>query len=478
VKTLACTILSFTLIVTGFICPQKPVLTVTTIATHLDVPWEIKWGPDGRIWFTEQKGLVRAVDPTNGAIKTLLRLGDAHMQRAVGLLGLAFHPDFPQTPLIYIDYSYLSGDDLLIKLVSYEFKSDTLVHPEILIDRIPATETHNGSRLVIDAGGEILMTTGDIDKPALAQDLKSPNGKVLRLNLDGSIPSDNPIPGNAVWSWGHRNSQGLVVASNGILYSSEHGDATDDEINIIEKGRNYGWPNVQGRCDSADEKKFCLNFSVTEPIFTWTPTIAPSGIDYYGASEISEWANSLLVCTLKDASLHVLKLNDAGTKVVSEKKYLVNEYGRLRDICVSPSGEVYISTSNRDWNKTPGSGFPKQADDCIIRISLSDSPGPDAKVVVPQVLSSSLVTGKTLYDQYCSSCHKEDGEGVAGVFPPLVGTSYIKESSMLRKVIANGLSGKPVNGAAYTTSMPAFNFLDEQKVASLVEYVQKQFGGE
>src|SRR4030095_1738498 len=119
---------------------------------------------------------------------------------------------------------------------------------------------------------KLFVTTGDASNQSLAQSISSPNGKVLRLNLDGTIPADNPVAGNPYWSWGHRNPQGLVYANN-ILYSSEHGPSNDDEVNIIERGRNYGWPNVQGFCDAGSEPAFCTANNVREPLKAWTPTI-------------------------------------------------------------------------------------------------------------------------------------------------------------------------------------------------------------
>jgi len=186
---------------------------------------------------------------------------------------------------------------------------------------------------------------GDAAEPALAQTASSLNGKILRLNPDGSIPGDNPVAGNPYWSWGHRNPQGLVFANN-KLYSSEHGASSDDEINIIEKGRNYGWINVQGFCNESAEQSFCTANNIKEPIEAWTPTIAPGGLDFYNHDLIPQWKNSLLLATLKNSRLYQLKLNDAGTEITSTNEYFNNKYGRMRDICISPAGKVYICTSN------------------------------------------------------------------------------------------------------------------------------------
>ncbi|HLA53413.1 MAG TPA: PQQ-dependent sugar dehydrogenase [Flavitalea sp.] len=460
-------------------------INVDIIAKGLDVPWEIIWGPENWVWFTEQKGLIRKVNPVTGQIKTLLRIPDVHEQRAVGLLGLAFHPDFKRSPYVFTDYSYLDGVSLFLKIVRYEYIKDSLINPFILVDSIPATETHNGSRLVFDAAGRLLLTTGDIDEPRLSQNLRSPNGKVLRLNIDGTIPWDNPNPGSPIWSWGHRNSQGLVMASNGILYSSEHGDVSDDEVNIIRKGGNYGWPAVQGFCDDASEQAFCTDSGVIPPMKIWTPTIAPSGLDYYGSSVIPQWKNSLLMCSLKDASMRVLKLNQNGTSIISEEVYFPKVFGRLRDICVSPEGDVFISTSNRDWNKSAGSGFPTPDDDRIIKISAGKNSLHSAQIIraqsgtkpLPKQNREPLFAGKVLYSQYCESCHKNDGQGIAGIFPPLKKSARVTgDKKELINVLLNGLSGSVINGKRYTSPMSAFYFLSDADIAGILTYTRNSFG--
>jgi glucose/arabinose dehydrogenase len=443
------------------------------VATGLDVPWDITWGPDNWIWFTEQKGLVRKANPSTGEVRTILRIPEVHMQRAVGLLGLAIHPDIKRYPYVFVDYSYLVDSTLFLKVVRYRYEEGELVQPTTIVDKIPATETHNGSRIIFDATGRLLITTGDIDRGRLSQDVKSPNGKILRINIDGTIPSDNPITGNPVWSWGHRNAQGLVWASNGNIYSSEHGDVTDDEINLIRKGGNYGWPRVEGVCDTPKEQGFCNDSSVVEALKIWTPTIAPAGIEYYGSHLIPQWHNSILVTTLKDASLRVLQLNASGNAVESEQTYLSGKYGRLRDVCVSPSGDVYISTSNRDWNKTAGPGFPADDDDKIIRLSVGKAVAflaadqPNSKET-----HSVAERGAVLYRQYCESCHKSDGNGLTGVFPALRGSPYLHgEPKALIAIVVAGLDREQ-----YLQAMPAFDFLADDQIADLLNYVRRTFG--
>ena len=185
---------------------------------------------------------------------------------------------------------------------------------------------------------------------------------------DGTIPEDNPIPGSYIWTWGHRNPQGLVISPAGIMYSSEHGPSSDDELNIIEKGRNYGWPNVKGFCDDVTEGSFCADSNVFEPIAAWTPTLAVAGTDFYPHPAIPEWQNSLLVTSLKASRLVALKLSEDGRTVQQEDAYFDNWFGRLRDICVSPDGRVFLAVSNRD-----GRGTIRSGDDRIIEIAARHS---------------------------------------------------------------------------------------------------------
>lgn len=245
---------------------DSTVLAAKTIAANLDVPWEIIWGPDNWIWMTQQKGIVSKVNPETGQSKILLHIPDVYKKKSYGLLGFAIHPNFKNYPYVYLDYTYLKpaaltdttlrDSSILSKLVRYTYKNDSLINPRTIISDIPGNTYHNGCRVIISPDMKIFLTTGDSGHPGFAQMPGHLNGKILRLNLDGSIPCDNPFKGSPVWTIGHRNAEGLAFAPNGILYSSENGDASDDEINIIVKGRNYGWPNVEGFCNLPKEKAF------------------------------------------------------------------------------------------------------------------------------------------------------------------------------------------------------------------------------
>lgn len=317
----------------------------------LNYPWEILWGPDNMIWFTERLGTVKKMNPETGVVTPVATITEvASTTDYNGLLGMVLHPQFSTNPYVYLVYNYFGTDNrYLEKIVRYTYNGTTLVEPMTLVDGIIGRSggdfIHNGSRLKIGPDMKLYATTGDANlRFDLPQNTTSLNGKVLRVNLDGSIPSDNPYD-NAVWSIGLRNSQGLVYG-NGRWYSSEHGETTNDEINIIEKARNYGWPSVEGYCDMPAEQTFCTLNNVREPILAFTPTTAPSGIDYYNDKEIAQWKNSLLVAFLKGKKLMQIKLSDDGRTVEGVHEYFNNQFGRLRDVAISPSGKVYICTDN------------------------------------------------------------------------------------------------------------------------------------
>lgn len=317
------------------------------VKKNLNYPWEIIWGKDNKIWMTERGGRISRIDPQTGNTEFSYQVPDVETNNEGGMLGMALHPNFQSNGFLYVVYDYRKNGTYTEKLVRYTYANNTLSNPLVLIDGIEATSNHDGSRLWItnEANPKIFMTTGDALNQSLPQNVNARNGKVLRLNLDGSFPPDNPFPNNPVWSYGHRNGQGLVMANN-ILYESEHGPDTEDEVNIIEKGRNYGWPNVKGPCDGS-EISFCTANNIKEP--AWSSggvTLAVCGMDYYNSDLISQWKNSLLMLTLKNSSIRQLKLSGDGKTITSTQSFFKDSWGRLRDICISPSGKVYICTSN------------------------------------------------------------------------------------------------------------------------------------
>ncbi len=384
----------------GFLVPGHAQITIgatpvdtNTIVSNIDTPWEILWGPDDHIWITERYGKVSRLNPENGEQTELIRISQVYEQGESGLLGMVLHPDFTDNPYVFLAYNYLESNSVKERLVKYTYENGKLVTPLTLLEGIDGAGNHNGSRLIIDSDLKLYMSTGDAGNTSNAQNLKTLNGKILRINLDGTIPEDNPIPGSYIWSWGHRNPQGLVISPAGIIYSSEHGPSSDDELNIIEKGRNYGWPDVKGFCDEVSENQFCTDSNVFEPIAAWTPTLAVAGTDFYPYSAIPEWQNSLLITSLKASMLTTLKLSEDGKSVVHEEAFFQDWFGRLRDICVSPDGRVFLAVSNRD-----GRGTVRTGDDRIVEIAVRNttnnkSPGASPVFsVYPNPLSGNELT--------------------------------------------------------------------------------------
>jgi len=333
---------------------EKPLpdvdLKTKVVSAGLSHVWEMVYGPDQQLWITERGGKISRVNPQTGAVTLLLNISDVVSNGEGGLLGMALNPQFATNPWVFVVYNYNSGSGYKEKVVRYNYSGGTLNTPLTLLDMIPASSIHNGSRLLVTSDQKLLITTGDASAAANAQNTASVSGKILRINLDGTIPADNPFPDNRVWTFGHRNPQGLVQVG-GKLYSSEHGPNNDDEVNLILKGRNYGWPNVEGFCDKSAEQTFCTANNVVEPLMAWTPTIATSGLTYYNSDFIPQFKNSLLLLSLKGSKFTQLKLNDGGDKIEGSKDFFVNQFGRLRAICQSPDGKIYIGSSNGSDDK-------------------------------------------------------------------------------------------------------------------------------
>lgn len=440
-------------------------LKVEVLAKNLDVPWDIDYADNGFLWVAEHGGTVSRIDLQTGVRKQMLAIKEVWRKRTAGLLGMVVHPDFKNNPYVFVNYT-LQRDSLVFNhLVRYEFKNDTLTNAKLLLE-VNGFTAHNGSRLAISADGKLLWATGDAYKGENAQDLKSLNGKILRLNTDGSIPSDNPYPNSYVWARGFRNMQGLTIGKNGQMYTSEHGDAIEDEVNLIEKGANYGWPSIEGEHNLPNEITFAGAQKTTLPLRSWTPVIAPAGISYYGNGAITEWQNSLLLTTLKTKTLRVLKLSEDGKEITSEELFFKEHYGRLRDVCVGSNGEIYISTSNQDWNPSPG--FPLPEDDKILKITLSEDKAPTTALKgINASANAALKGGRLLYQQYCASCHKEDGKGIKGAFPALSGSAIVQGApEKLSALVLNGTQKQ----------MPAFKFLTDDDAAQILTYIRTQWG--
>lgn len=339
------------------------VLTESDLVTGITLPWEILWGPDDHIWCTQRSGEVIRIDPATGNYTEVLNLSDLVPDGGSsepGMLGMTLHPDFLNTPKVYIVYNYTSGG-IKERLSSFDWDGTSLVNEQYLINSIGGGWIHNGSRLVISPDNKIIMTTGDVGTSSNAQSMAAMNGKLLRINLDGSIPADNPDPDSYVYSFGHRNGQGLCFGPTGILYESEHGQNNSDELNIIQANRNYGWPTVQGACNTTSEQTFCDENNVVEPIREWSPCVAVNGIEYYNHPAIPEWNNSLIMAVLgglggtnaSNDRVSVLHLSEYGLSITSEDQWFTSLNQRFRDVCVNPyTGALYVALNGTSYPGT------------------------------------------------------------------------------------------------------------------------------
>lgn len=446
----------------------KSPLKVEVLTDSLTVPWDLDVDSEGFLWVAEQEGKVSRINLQTGEQQYLLQISEVWKVRTSGLLGMVAHPDFSKNPFLYLNYTVKKDSLIQSKLVRYTYKGDTLTDPKVLLE-IEGGTSHNGSRLAFGPDGKLYWATGDKHDYTYAQNREKLNGKILRLNPDGSIPADNPDQKSAVWAWGFRNMQGLAFSTSGKLYTSEHGDAIEDEVNLIQKSGNYGWPVIEGKHDLPAEIEFAKTYQTLEPIRSWTPVIAPAGMTYYGSETVPEWKNTLLLTTLKGKSLRILFLSADGLSIDSEEILFENRYGRLRDVAVGPDGAIYLSTSNQDWNPQPG--FPLPGDDKILKISPTQMQGanPISPIKATRVLA---FDGKQLYQNYCASCHKEDGVGVEGVFPSIVKNQLVNGDP--QALIDLVLQGKSSSKGAQ--AMPAFAFLDNREAAEILTYIRSAWG--
>lgn len=329
---------------------------IEVIAENLYVPWAISLGEQGEIYFTERSGSIRVIKEGKLQKQPLITFSPPFISQGEGgVLGIALDPNFSKNHYMYAMHSYEEDGQLYNRIVRLVENNDRASIDRVLMDRIPGGRIHNGGRIKIGPDQKLYITTGDAGNSALAQDITSTAGKILRIELDGSIPKDNPIHNSPVYSLGHRDPQGLAWNSESILYESEHGQFAHDEINIIKPGANYGWPIVQG--DEESTKIITQKPLVQSGEDTW----APSGITFVSNGL---WQGKLLVANLRGQQLLAITLDNEGTKVTNIDSWLKNEYGRLREVIEGKNGEMYITTSNRD-----GRGTPVAADDRIIKLS-------------------------------------------------------------------------------------------------------------
>jgi glucose/arabinose dehydrogenase len=311
-----------------------------TIVTGLHVPWGIAFLPDRSALIAERTtGRIVKVGPGGGRPRLVMRVPGVVASGEGGLLGLAVSPTYATDRLVYA-YFTSATDNRIVR-----FRLGGTAQP--ILTGLHQAPIHDGGRIAFGPDGMLYAGVGDAGDSANAQDLGSRNGKILRLRPDGSIPADNPFAGSPVWSYGHRNVQGLAWDRSGRLWATEFGQNRLDEVNLIRKGRDYGWPVVEGRGDTQGGR-------FVNPLVTWpTSAASPSGAAIVGST--------LYVGALAGHRLWRVPLH--GTRAGRPSSLLSGRYGRLRTVVRAPDGTLWISTSNRD-----GRGQPRSGDDRIIRL--------------------------------------------------------------------------------------------------------------
>lgn len=452
-------------------------LSLTQEASDLHVPWDLQYDRlNDAILFSEIGGNIKRLDIKSKKVTLVDSLTDVYHQRTLGLLGMALYQPEGQQAYLYLSYTSKKDSSIYSNLYRYNYSKEGQISTPKLLLQIPGNTGHNGSRIIVSTDQKVYWATGDAAIDTYAQDSTGLNGKILRLNLDGSVPKDNPISGSYVYAWGFRNMQGLTHNEKGTIYTSEHGDAIEDEVNLILPLKNYGWPQIEGKIDTESEKAITQLSPREEPIRSWTPVIAPSGMAYYGSDVIPDWKNSLLLATLKNQSLRILKLSNDGLKIIDEQVLFADQLGRLRSVLTLPNGDIYLCSSNRDWN--PQKGFPKPQDDIIYRLRKSDKAV--GTPIKPQNVTKAPVevkNGQQLYDAYCASCHKTDGKGLDNTFPPLAQSTLVNgDETALLKVLLQGMQQTAINGVKYEGAMPAFHFLKDEEIIAIGNYIRSNFG--
>jgi len=340
-----------------------PTLSVESVVRDLATIWAIDFAPDGRIFLTERSGRIRTVrdgvlDPQPWITLEVAETGES------GLMGFALDRDFATNGYLYATYTYTAaGGGLQNRLV--RLREDRATErgtlDTVLLDDVRGGRVHDGGRVKIGPDGKLYWTMGDSGSQDLAQSLDTFNGKILRLNLDGSVPDDNPLPGSPVHSYGHRNPQGLAwQPGTGLLFATEHGPSGQqsccDEVNLIMPGLNYGWPRVFGD-QLADGTIPPLLHSGTGSSTTWAAG---------GAAFVTNgpWAGSMVFVGLRGEALYRITL-DQQSGVTGIEEHVKGQYGRLRDVVEGPDGALYLGTSNKD-----GRGRPNAGDDRLLKLTV------------------------------------------------------------------------------------------------------------
>lgn len=331
-------------------------LAVETLAEGLVNPWSLAFLPGGTILVTERDGRLRMI--RDGALVETPVAGvpEAYVDNQAGLFDLLVDPDFAENRTIFLSYAHGTARQNATRVARATFENDALTNLEVIYEAKPLKDTslHYGARMALGGDGKLYVTIGEGSRyKERAQVMSTSFGAVVRLNRDGTIPDDNADFGEEglaeLWTKGHRNPQGLAYdAERGVLWEHEHGAQGGDEINIIEKGANYGWPLATYGVDYSGARisPFTEYRGTKQPFKYWTPSIGPSGLAVYRGDIFAGWDGDLLVGAMKAGSeaLHRIDLDDAG-KEVGEERYLIGQ--RVRDVRVGPDGAIYVTTEDR-----------------------------------------------------------------------------------------------------------------------------------
>ncbi len=337
-----------------------------TVVSGLEVPWGIAFLPDGNLLVTERSGTIRLVKDYNGNAQ-LIEQPVATISTAStsegGLLGIATHPDFESNRLFYIYVTVESGGNEMNQVEQWRLSEDGTGAEQVRViyDGIQASSNHNGGRIAFGPDNMLYVGTGDASDPDLSQDPGSPNGKLLRLTPDGEVPDDNPRSGSPVFLSGIRNTQGWAWPDSGdanTLWVNDHGPSGEmlrfghDEVSIVSAGDNLGWPTIY-KCEE--------EAGLISPSIVWQNAVPPGGAAIYTGNAIPEWKGNLIIGTLGSQHLHRVVIEN--NKVSSNEVYFRNQHGRLREVKMSPEGDLFVTTSNCD-----GRGNCPDNRDAILRI--------------------------------------------------------------------------------------------------------------
>lgn len=343
----------------GAITSQRQTFSMDTLITGLSRPWGMAFLPNGDIMVTERSGELFRFNKDGNLLAMIEGVPQVYARGQGGLMDIVLHPNYEQNGWIYISYSTSDGDMGIVggntAVMRAKLANNTLVDKEVLFKAQPDTQSgvHFGSRIVFDGKGHVYISTGERGNPPNAQTLENHSGKVHRINEDGSIPDDNPFVDEenavpSIYSYGHRNIQGMIQNPvTGNIITHEHGPKGGDELNLIKKGANYGWPEITFgiNYDGTIITKDTAKAGMEQPLLYWVPSIAPCGMIYNNSNVYPGWKNNLFIGSLKFRNIERVAMN--GDKVV-EKEVLLDGIGRVRNVAQGPDGYIYVAA------ETPG----------------------------------------------------------------------------------------------------------------------------